>query len=162
MTIGRPSTNDFLQIVKDNLLPNCPITCRNIHAADDIFGPDVGSLEGKTTHSAPYKLRPGVIDIPAEIISHYRDVVICADVMFVNKIPFLVTISRSIKFGTAEMLPDRQAKSLAAAMKNVIRSIRHHGLQIRVRPWRSGRHHDSQHHLQQRACWGYQAIYTHD
>jgi hypothetical protein len=59
--------------------------------------------------------------VPAEIISHYRYVIICADVMFVNKIPFLVTISRSIKFGTAEMLPNRQAKSLATALKNVIR-----------------------------------------
>jgi hypothetical protein len=70
MTIGRPSTNDFLHIVKNNLLPNCPITSRDILAADDIFGPDIGSLKGKTTRSAPSKVRPGMVDIPAEIIYH--------------------------------------------------------------------------------------------
>jgi hypothetical protein len=130
MTIGRPSTNDFLHIVKNNLHPNCPITSCDIHAANDIFGPDVGSLKGKTTRSTPSKVRPGIIDIPAEIMSHYRNVTICADIMFVNKIPFLVTISRSIKFGTAEMLANRQAKSLAAAMKNVIRLYKGRGFLV--------------------------------
>jgi hypothetical protein len=90
--------------VKNNLVPNFPITSRNILAANDIFGPDIGSLKGKTTRAAPSKVRPGMADIPAEIISDYRDATVCADVMFINKILFLVTISRSIKFGTAEML----------------------------------------------------------
>jgi hypothetical protein len=130
MTIGRPSTSDFLHIIKNNLLPNCPITSRDILAADDIFGPDIGSIKGKTTRSTPSRVRPGMIDIPADIISHYRDITICADVMFVNKIPFLVTISRSIKFGMAEMLPNRQGKSLTAAMKNVIRLYRARGFNV--------------------------------
>jgi len=46
--IGRPSTHDYLRIVDNNLLPNCPFTCRNIVAAEHVFGPDVGSLKGKT------------------------------------------------------------------------------------------------------------------
>jgi hypothetical protein len=50
--------------------------------------------------------------------------------MFVSKIPFLVTISRSIKFGTAEMLPNRQAKSLATAMRNVIRLYKGRGFNV--------------------------------
>jgi hypothetical protein len=117
LTIGRPSTADFLHIIQNNILPNCPITRSDIITVDDIFGPDVGSLKGKTTRSTPHKVRPGLVDLPAEILSHYCDVTICADVMFVNKIPFVITISWSIKFGTAEMLPNRLSKSLAAAMK---------------------------------------------
>ena len=46
--IGRPSTSSFIHIVNNNLLPNCPVTKRDILAAEDIFGPDVGSLKGKT------------------------------------------------------------------------------------------------------------------
>jgi transposase InsO family protein len=46
--IGRPGTQQFLQIIENNLLPNCPITRSDILAAEDIFGPDVGSLKGKT------------------------------------------------------------------------------------------------------------------
>jgi hypothetical protein len=47
--VGRPSTKDFLWIVARNQLPNCPITRDDILAAEDIFGPDIGSLKGKTT-----------------------------------------------------------------------------------------------------------------
>jgi hypothetical protein len=46
--IGRPSTKDFISIVTNNQLRNCPITKADIMAAEHIFGPDVGSLKGKT------------------------------------------------------------------------------------------------------------------
>eukprot|EP00978_Attheya_sp_CCMP212_P019214 scaffold53573_cov35-Attheya_sp.AAC.1 len=46
--IGRPSsTRTFMHIVEKNLLPNCPITKRDIVSAKAILGPDVGSLKGK-------------------------------------------------------------------------------------------------------------------
>ena len=46
--IDRPSTKQFICIVTINQLPNCPITKVDILAAKHIFGPDVGSLKGKT------------------------------------------------------------------------------------------------------------------
>jgi hypothetical protein len=39
--------------------------------------------------------------------------------MFVNKIPFFMTISRHIKFGTAEMITSQNAKTLLTAIKHV-------------------------------------------
>jgi hypothetical protein len=46
--IGRPTTKEFHKIIGMNLLPNCPVTRKDILVAKKIFGPDVGSLEGKT------------------------------------------------------------------------------------------------------------------
>jgi hypothetical protein len=51
----------------------------------------------------------------------YRDVTLCINIMFVNKIPFLVTISRHIKFGTVEAIKSRQHKVILAVIKNVKR-----------------------------------------
>ena len=51
--IGRPSTRTFIEIVEKKLLPNVPITRDDILAAEHIFGPDVGSLKGKTVHRTP-------------------------------------------------------------------------------------------------------------
>jgi hypothetical protein len=48
--IGRPSTKAFIKIVDNKLLQNCPINRHDIIAAEHIFGPDVGSLKGKTVH----------------------------------------------------------------------------------------------------------------
>jgi hypothetical protein len=50
--IGRPSTHSFLAIVENKLLPNCPVTRWEIAIAEDIFGPNIGSLKGKTVWSA--------------------------------------------------------------------------------------------------------------
>jgi len=48
-TIGRPSTEDFIRKVEGNMIPNCNITRDNIIRAEDIFGPNLGSLKGKMT-----------------------------------------------------------------------------------------------------------------
>ena len=115
--IGRPSTRTFIKVVENNLLPNCPITQKDIAAAEDIFGPDVGSLKGKTTWRAPDKVRMQVTPIPAHIMSRYKDIDLTGDVMRVNKIPFFVTISRSIKFSatnTARQNPSQAIKQVHA------------------------------------------------
>jgi hypothetical protein len=45
--IGRPSLSSFLKIVENNLLKNCPISREDGLAAEDILGPNLGSLKGK-------------------------------------------------------------------------------------------------------------------
>ena len=40
--------------------------------------------------------------------------------MFVNKIPFLVTISRHLKFGTIKMLPSRSKNYILSAIKMIL------------------------------------------
>ena len=117
--IGRPSTRDFMNIVENNLLPNCPITRRDIVIAENIFGPDVGSLKGKTVRHSPVPVNPSLVDIPSHIMSHYREVTLCGDIMFVNRVAFFVTISRHLKFCTAEMLVNQQAKTILTAVKQV-------------------------------------------
>jgi hypothetical protein len=117
--IGRPSTAAYLKIVKQNLLPNCPITAKDVMAAEQIFGPDIGSLKGKTVWCAANHVEISTVDIPSRLIRQYRDIVLTADIMFVNKIPFLVTISCHIKFGTAEVLENQQLKTIMGAIKRV-------------------------------------------
>ena len=51
--IGQPSIRDYIRYVENNLIPNCPATRRDIVAVEHIFGPDVGSLKGKTTRKRP-------------------------------------------------------------------------------------------------------------
>ena len=46
--IRRPKTQDFIKYVARNQIPNCPITVQDIKNAEFIWGPDHGSLSGKT------------------------------------------------------------------------------------------------------------------
>jgi len=67
--IGRPNTKHFIQIVTSNQLPNCPVTRADIIAAEHIFGPDVGSLKGKTVRRRPHLAKPTIEPLPPQIMS---------------------------------------------------------------------------------------------
>jgi hypothetical protein len=74
-----------------------------VPAADNIFGPNVGSLKGKTVQQGGIHVNPEYHQVPMTIMEKYRDLTLCIDMMFVNKLPFLVTISRGVMFGTGEV-----------------------------------------------------------
>ena len=53
-------------------------------------------------------------------MSQYREVTIAgANIMFVNKLPFLVAISRNLKFGTAALITDQKHGTLVTAVRDV-------------------------------------------
>ena len=126
--IGRPSMRDYIRYVENNLIPNCPVTRRDIVAAEHILGPDVGSLKGKTTRRRPigvglYNHTP----IPSGIVEQYHDVIIAVDVLYINKLPFIATISRYICFGTVEFLRNQKSTTLIEHIKQVNRLYRQQG-----------------------------------
>jgi len=63
-TIGRPSTEDFIRYVEGNMIPNCNITRDDIIWAEDIFGPNLGSLKGKTTKGPTQHVNTSWTSVP--------------------------------------------------------------------------------------------------
>jgi hypothetical protein len=117
--IGRPSLKDYVRIITSNLLPNSPVTKADIMAAEHIFGPDVGSLKGKTVRRRPPQVKDVVEPLPPSIMERYRNITLCADIMYVNGIAMLVTVSRNIRFATVEALSNRKAPTIEKAIKAV-------------------------------------------
>jgi hypothetical protein len=131
--IGRPSTREFIQIVNNNLLPNCPVTQRDILAAEDIFGPDIGSLKGKTVRRRPHPVTTDLTysPLPPTVHERYREVTLCADVMHVNGIPFFVSISRHLKFGTIEAISNQRLQTIVKCVRNISRVYHRGGFRVR-------------------------------
>ena len=128
LIIGRPSTRNYIRYVENNLIPNCPITRRDIITAEHIFGPDVGALKGKTTRRRPRGV--GLynhIPIPSTVVEQYHDVILAVDILYVNKLPFIATISRHIHFRTVEFLRYQKAITLTEHIKQVNRLHRQQG-----------------------------------
>ena len=89
-----PSIQDFKAILRMNIIANNPVTMEDIEIAKQIFGPDIGSLKGKTTRQ---KLIPAVnnyIAIPKELYAKQQDIVLCIDGIKVNGLLFLTTVSK--------------------------------------------------------------------
>ena len=126
--IGRLNTCDYIRYVENNLIPNCPITRRDIITTEHIFGPDVRALKGNTTRRQP--LGVGLynhIPIPSTVVEQYHDVILAVDILYVNKLLFIATISRHIHFGTVEFLRNQKAITLTEHIKQVNQLYRQQG-----------------------------------
>ncbi|KAL7463046.1 hypothetical protein ACHAXS_003419 [Conticribra weissflogii] len=118
---GGPTESEFAQMVRRNHLPNCNITPNAIKRANDIFGPDLAGIRGKTTRSRPKRVRNEIVPIPTQIVQQNRLIWLAGDVMFVNGVAFVVTVSRGLKFITAHHLPSQEANDLASSIKETIK-----------------------------------------
>jgi hypothetical protein len=100
------SDNDINDVDIDNENAHATITGVGTpaQAAEDIFSPNVGSLKGKTVTRPGEQIHGHIEDVPQLIWDRYQSVVLGMDIMFVNAIPFLLTISRGLRFGTLENL----------------------------------------------------------
>ena len=125
--IGRPSLQKYIDIVERNLLPNCPVTRQDIITAENIFGPDLGILKGKTVRKKTEQVR---IKHTGSVPEIYRKVILAIDIMYINDIPFLITISRNIQFGSAQALPNETYKSIYNALQKIIKVYSHYGFTI--------------------------------
>jgi hypothetical protein len=74
--------------------------------------------------------KTNIINLPPHIMEHYQQVTIAADIMFVNQIAFIVTISRSIKFTTSEMVKDLKGMTIYTVIKHVINTYSSRGFEV--------------------------------
>ncbi len=119
-TIARPSTRDFLKIVNGSMMQNRPFIWADVAAAEDIFGPKLGSLkENSVCHQSNHVLSL-VANVPYHIIKIYKDVVLSFDLIFVRKIALLVTVSCYHRIGKTKRLASRQVDIVGKALTRVI------------------------------------------
>jgi hypothetical protein len=119
-TIGRPPTQRLLEIIDKCMLPNCPITREDVIIAEQIYGPNLGGLKGRTTRtSSPKSDGIAVTGVPPEILKYHQNVTLSIDFMFINGIPFLVTISKGIKFGTITHIQNQKLDTIRIALERI-------------------------------------------
>ena len=120
LMMGRPSTTTFVEALKNNRLSNCPVTPADVEAAEQIFGPDIGSLKGKTTRWNPPIIDSPITSVPASVLKWYQNVTLCIDIMYVNRVAMMISISRNIKFATIEAIPSNKTAILIKGVKAIL------------------------------------------
>jgi hypothetical protein len=130
--IGHPSERDFKAMVSANMIQNCPVTPPDITNANTIYGPDLAGTRGKTVRKKPDRVMLDYVAVPHEFMKLHKYVTLVADVMFVNGIAFLVTMSRGIKFITAEHIPTRTAKQLSKSLKRIMQLYSRGGMVVQT------------------------------
>ena len=127
------TTNGIISVVDNKMLNNCPFTRDSIKHALSIWGPSIPNLDGKTTRMKGDTVllsEETIPSIPPYILSHHSTVIIYIDVVQVNGIPFLSTVSKAVKLGTCTELSNTKVPMIVAALLVVVDTYKSRGFTI--------------------------------
>ena len=128
--LAYPSTPDYKWILQSNQIKECPLSTEDAKIADKIWGPNIAALKGKTTCSTPEHVAIDIVEVPMEIRTLHRNVTLSINVFFVNKIPFLITLSRKKCFTTITHLSNQKIHTIFKEFKAIFTYYLQQGFQV--------------------------------
>ena len=114
------------------MIKNCPFNASDVTNSTKIFGPDLACIRGETVRRKPERVEANYMEIPKDFYKLHKFITLVGDVMFVNKIPSFITMSRKIRMMMAEHTPSRTAPSLAKSLIKVLQLYAKGGFGVRT------------------------------
>ena len=103
----------------------------DVRMAEDIYEPIIPQLKGKTVQRKVQHVEPvKITNVPKTILDKYKYVTICCDLMHINGIGLLITISRHIMFATGSMIKNRKFEHIVDGITQVHKLYLQHGFKI--------------------------------
>ena len=128
--IALPCHRHLVKIVEDKVqMLNCPLNRDDVRGAEDIWGGNLGCLKVKT-QDKKWHTSEGYFPLPITILESYKNVTLAGDIMFINDICFINTISRHIKVATAEHIVNAEASTLQESIRQVKQVYMQRGFKI--------------------------------
>jgi hypothetical protein len=109
--LGHPTDYEFLGMVCLIMIYNCSITKNAVKNDILIFGPDLAGVRGRTVRRPPKLVHINYVQVSRMILDWHQIVTLAVYCIFVNRIPFLVSVSRRLNLITAEHTPSQTAKT---------------------------------------------------
>jgi hypothetical protein len=128
--VGFPTTRDLKVALSTNAIANVPVRTTDVDLAEKIFGPDLGTLKGKTTRQKPLPQITDQIAIPEELYNARSEIELAIDIFFVNGMPHLATVSKALFYRTAQFLPTRTTPDLYKFLDNALKIYNDNGFTI--------------------------------
>jgi hypothetical protein len=121
------------EYIENYLIPNCPITKEDIiMRAEDILGPNLGSLKGKMTLRTPERITLNTLgNMPNGMLRKHGDVTIAVNIMYINDIPLMMTMSQAIHFGTVVMIKNKTKSMIIKSIQQIINTYQGRGFRIK-------------------------------
>ena len=95
--LAHPTLTELKALIRMNQIWNNPIETGDVDLIEKVYGPTVAAIIGRTTRKRPTTAALQTIEVPQELRLAHHYVELCIDAMFVNRMPFLTSISRRIK-----------------------------------------------------------------
>ena len=86
--VGFPSNPDFKNLIKNNMIINCPVTSDDVDRANKIYGPSIATMKGKTTGTKYKTVVTDYVDVPTSVLDSNKDMNLSGDILFFQPHPF--------------------------------------------------------------------------
>jgi hypothetical protein len=118
-TLSYPSMKDFKWVIRSNQIKYCPVTVQYIDVAPEIWGKNIAALKGKTTRIKTIPVARDYVKFPLELMKLHKEAFLMTDILFVNKNPLFLTLSRNIMLTAVNHLMDRKVPQIFKAFKEI-------------------------------------------
>jgi hypothetical protein len=118
--VGHPTDQEFLRMVRSRMIVDCPVTPAAVLNSNRIFGPPPEGVRGCMVRTTPESVVVNHVTIPRAILERHQLVTLAIDVMFVNGVQFLFSVSRGLNLITTKYTPSCTAKQLAAGIRRIM------------------------------------------
>ena len=113
--------------IKQSAISNLPVTSKDIKNARSLFGPDIAAIKGKSTTS-----RTKITQFETSDKLEDKSLQLYMDIMYINKDPYLITISKPMNLTTAIQLREfnknnpKTSNAVEQAIISIINTYRSH------------------------------------
>jgi hypothetical protein len=128
---AHPSDATIIYSAMTNSIRNSPITKRDVKMAYDMLGRSKYGIEGKTVRRQPDAVVTDSLPVPTTILDYYSDITLSVDVMHVNQVPFLISLSDHVHYGTIRALDSMKIPNMEDEIKRIIRLYAVRGFHIK-------------------------------
>ena len=119
--LGYPLVVDLKTIIKMNMIQDNPITESNVKLMECLIRPDIPTVKCKTTRQHPHQLFSDMVSVPHELCDTQHNVCLYIDIMYINGMSFLTTISKNIKYHTAMWVADHTVPTIASLVESILK-----------------------------------------
>ena len=122
--LGFPSDADLMELLKTGI-KNAPVEINDVKRASIIYGPDWSELKGKTVMNKPSAVKIDPIMRPIQQLQTLH-----VDIMFVEGLPFLISVCQPLGLVMVDRIPDRKLSTLRKVVSKHINHIHNHNFVV--------------------------------
>ena len=125
--LGNPATATVVRMINSGNIMNCPITAKDVFRSENIYGPSVANLKGKTTTHKATKV--DLMNYQSEYEIHEKQ--IChVDIMFIDKLKFLINVVTPINYTFVSKLVTRNTEEIRNKLWSQLNHLNKKGIEI--------------------------------
>ena len=118
--MGASTVKNFKFIIESNQTQDCPIAVADIERAEETHGKDISHTKGKTAPQNPTTKENAIMTTPKELRERNEEIALCIDMMCINKIGFMTSISHPLCYRGCTHVPQNNKMTFHAVLDKML------------------------------------------